>query len=190
MNFIRKNAPPATASALEARAAELRDTVESDTRKREQLESDMPHAVADAVAYGSLRDEIDRLDASLRSDSKALVLIEAQIPVAQQRERRERVIAEVDEAARRSAKLQRGLEARYSKAAEAFAEVCRDIQADADKLRSLRALADTVSPRVPVRHRSAEMALRFDKFANSHNGLKGLTEGLTVRAWNGESLFG
>jgi hypothetical protein len=32
------------------------------------------------------------------------------------------------------------------------------------------------------------MTLRYDKFAGS-NGLKGLTEGLTVRAWDGSTLF-
>lgn len=190
MTFIRKNAQPATAATLEARATELRATIECATLRREKLENDMPRAVADATAFGSLRDEMDRLDVALRSDRRALILIEAQIPVAEARARRERIMAEVDEGARRSIKLQRGLEARYKKAAEAFADICREIKADADQLGHLRALGDTVTPRVPVQYQTAETALRHQRFASPHNGLKGLTEGVIVRAWNGETLFG
>ena len=67
--------------------------------------------------------------------------------------------------------------------------MCREIRTDINRLRQLRALADTVSPRVPVQYQSAETALRHHRFANTHNGLKGLTEGVIVRAWNGETLF-
>jgi hypothetical protein len=117
-----------------------------------------------------------------------LARIEKAIPAAAERDRRKRIEAEIEDQALKSAKLQRGLEARYTKAAEAFAEVCREVAADADRWRSARLSADTVSPRLPVPYRSAEMALRYEKFSTP-NGLESVTEGLTIRAWDGNILF-
>jgi hypothetical protein len=125
----------------------------------------------------------------LPCERRALEAIEKAIPDAEDRERRERIQVEIDEQARKSARLQRGLEARYTKAAEAFAEVCREIQADREAWSHLRLNADTVKPRVPTPHKTAEMELRYDKFASPNYGLKSVTEDLTVRAWDGSTLF-
>jgi hypothetical protein len=125
----------------------------------------------------------------LPCERRALEAIEKAIPEAEERERRDHFQAELDERVRQSDRLQRDLEARYTKAAAAFADVCREIQADADAWRGLRAGADCFKPRVPTPQKTAEMGLRYDKFANPNYGLKSVTEDLTVRAWDGSILF-
>jgi chromosome segregation ATPase len=183
-----RNAPPASAKILGENLAKAEAETNALAAEQEEIRSALADLVAEPERFVEAQARLRDIEALLPAKLRTVEAIRNAIPAAENRERRERIAAEIEEEARKSSRLQRGLEARYTKAAEAFAEVCRDIQADADRLRHLRALADTANPRVPVTYRSAEHALRYDKFAAS-NGLKGLTAGLTVRAWDGSTLF-
>lgn len=184
-----RNAAPASSDMLRASKEKKLAVIAALVAEDAEINEALPLLVNEPARAAEAELRLREIAVILPCERRALDAIEKAIPEAEDRERRERIQAEIEEQARKTARLQRGLEARYTKAAEAFAEVCREIQADADRWRYLRALADTVSPRVPVRHQSAEGALRFDKFASSHSGLKSLTEDLTVRAWNGDTLF-
>jgi hypothetical protein len=173
---------------LRANLAKADAEVAELTAEHDEIQAALADLAAEPDRFVEAQNKLRELEVIRPSKQRTADAIRQAIPIAEGRERRERIAVEIDEAKRNSAKLQRGLEARYTKAAEAFAEVCRDIQADVDRLRHLKAVADTANPRLPVPFRSAEMTLRYDKFAGS-NGLKGLTEGLTVRAWDGSTLF-
>lgn len=184
-----RNAPPASAQHLRDRLAEAEREANALSAEQEEIRGALPALIAEPDRFVEAQERLRELEVLIPSKRQTLEAIGNAIPDAEGRERRDRIAAEIDEQARQSLKFQRGLEARYTKVAEAFAEVCREIQADADKWRSLRMSADTVKPRLPVRQRSAEWALRYDRFASEHTGLKSLTEGLIVRAWDGSALF-
>ena len=184
-----RNAPPASAQQLRNSLAPLEAEVNELTGELEEIKAASPGLVAEPDKLVAAKRRARDIEALLPAKLQTVAEIRAAIPDAEMRERCDRIAAKVDEQARKSAKLQRNLEARYTKAAETFAEVCREIQADADQWRGLRAEADTVRPRVPVPHRSAETALRFDRFASPNSGLKSVIDDLTVRAWDGSTLF-
>jgi DNA repair exonuclease SbcCD ATPase subunit len=183
-----RNSPPASARLLGENLAKAEAETNALATEQEEIRSALADLVAEPERFVQAQARLRDIEALLPAKLRTVEAIRNAIPVAEDRERRDRIEAEIEEGAAKSAKLQRGLEARYTKAAEAFAEVCREIQADSDRLRSARLTADTVKPRLPVTYRSAEMALRYDKFAGS-NGLKSLTEGVIVRAWDGGTLF-
>lgn len=184
-----RNAAPATSAQLRASKEKKLADIAALIAEEAEISEALPLLVNEPhrAAEGEMR--LRDIAVLLPCEKRALEAIEKAIPAAEDRERREAIQAQIDEQVRQSAKLQRGLESRYTKAAEAFAEVCREMQADADNWRQLRARADTVSPRLPTPHKTAEMALRYDKFANPNYGLKSVTEDLTVRAWDGSVLF-
>lgn len=184
-----RNAPPASAQHLRDNLTKVEAEANTLAAEKEEIQTALSALVGEPDRFVDAQVRLREIEALLPSKRRTVEAIREAIPVAEGREHYERIATEIDEQARKSAKLQRGLEARYTKAAEAFAEVCREIQADADRWRSLRALADTASPRVPVPHLSAEWALRFDKFRSKHSGLISVCEDLTVRAWDGSALF-
>lgn len=184
-----RNAAPATSAMIIANLAKGEAELRALEDEGREIEEALPGLVAEPDRYVEAENRLREIGVLVPSKRCTIAAIREAIPVAEERERREVIQAQVDEQARQSAKLQRGLEARYTKAAEAFAEVCREIQADADNWRQLRARADTVKPRVPTPHDTAEMSLRYAKFASPNYGLKSVTEDLTVRAWDGSVLF-
>lgn len=183
-----RNAPPASAQHLRDNFAKAEAEVAALAAEQEEIQAALADLAGEPDRFVQAQNRLRELEVLVPSKRRTADAIAKAIPVAEERERREGIEAEIQEQARQSAKFQRGLEARYTRAAEAFAEVCREIQADADRWRQLRARAECVTPRVPVPHHNAEHDLRYGKFATS-NGLKGLTEDLTVRAWTGEALF-
>jgi hypothetical protein len=184
-----RNAPPASAQHLSDNLAKELAVTDALTAEKEEIAAALPDLILEPDRFVAAQTRLREIEALLPSKLQTVDAIRNAIPLAQERERAEAIAAEIAEHARQSAKVQRGLEARYTKAAEAFAEVCREIQADADRLRILRLSADTVKPRVPIRHQSAEWALRYARFASQSTGLKSVVEGLIVRAWDGSTLF-
>lgn len=183
-----RNAAPATSDQLRASKDKKLADIAALAAEELEISEALPLLVNEPAraAEGELR--LRDIAILLPCERRALEAIEKAIPEAEDRERRTGIQAQIDEQARKSARTQRGLEARYTKAAEAFAEVCREIKADAEAWAHLKLVADTVQPRLPTPHQTAEMGLRYEKFAGS-NGLKSVTEDLTVRAWNGDMLF-
>lgn len=187
MKFARTT-PPATAAQLEAEAGQRRTKLAAMRSERDGLAARITDLVGDAC-HGPAEARLAELEALIPVEGKVLARIEAAIPTAEHRERRQRIEAEIEEQARKSAKLSRGLAARYTKAAEAYAEVCRDIQADSDRWRQLNALADTVSPRAPVPHHTAEWAAHVEGGAVGRPQGGSVTEGLDVWSWDKLTLL-
>lgn len=184
-----RNAPPASAQHLRENLEKAEAAATALTAELNEINAALPELMCEPDRFVEAQNRLREIEALLPPKRQTVEAIRQAIPLAEERERGERIAGEVEEQARQSAKFQRGLEARYTKAAEAFAEVCREIQADDDAWRQLRMAADTVKPRVPVPHRSAEWALRYDRFASEHSGLKSVTNDLVVRAWDGRILF-
>jgi DNA repair exonuclease SbcCD ATPase subunit len=184
-----RNAPPASAEHLAANLATEEAAADALAAEQEEIRRALTDLVAEPDRFVEAQDRLREIEALLPSKRRTVDAIRQAIPLAEERERIGRIAAEIDEQARQTEKLKRNLEARYTKAATAYAEVCRDIKADADRWRSLRMSADTTKPRVPVNHFNAEMALRYDKFASEHSGLKSLIDDVIVRAWDGTVIF-
>jgi hypothetical protein len=191
MRFVRKNAPLPTVEILQTEAAELKSRIAASVAEVAYIDGEMPNMIGDPAQRREAEDRRAALEAQIGTDRRTLALIEEAIPAAKRRDKRAAVEADKAEQERRTNKLCRSLEARYTAAAEAFAAVLHDIKADANAWEALNYRARELGVPTGV---SAEERLR-QRFAtpignyNTSGGFTSLWRKVIVLAWDGSRLF-
>lgn len=181
-----RNAAPASSDMLRANLAKEEAALRSLLDEQQEITEALPHLVAEPERSLEAQARLRDIAMLVPPKSRTIDAIREAIPVAEKREETERVQAQIDERLRKSAKLRRNLEARYTKAAEEFAQVIREMREDEQERGRLYLVGRPLGLNDPGQ--SAESALRYERFASTHSGLKSLTDGVRVLAWDGRRL--
>ena len=136
MRFTLTSAP-ASASKLRTEAAAVRESIANLTAERDEIESTLPDLVGDPVTRREAEDRLATVNAELGRDRRTATLIEAAIPAAEDRERREAFARRKTDLERRTEKLKRGLDRRWNTAAAELAKVATEIEANETEWKSL-----------------------------------------------------
>lgn len=185
-----RNAAPASSDLLRANLAKEEATLASLESEQPEIEEALPGLVPEPDRYVEAQARLREIEVLLPPKRRTVEAIREAIPAAEAREERERFRTRVAEHERKSAKLGRDLKARYSKAAEAFAEMLRDIKADEDEWRNIRAVASGM--REPISGHSAQWSLRLESRPNNGGSswMGSVTDDVVVRTLDGRVLFG
>lgn len=178
-----RNTPPASSQQLRDAGAKEEAAIEALRAEDREIREALPLLLNEPTRYAEGDARLREIEALLPSKRRTLEAITRAIPEAERREDQERRQVEVDERQRKSGKLRRDLKTRYTRAAEAFAEVLRDIQEDNSEWHRLQLVTRGLNI-----GDTAEHALRRE-FASASTGLTSLTEDVIVRDWTGRPIF-
>jgi hypothetical protein len=180
-----RNSRPPSATALRASLAEAEAQLAPLEREYAEINGALVDLLGDPARSSDVQARLAELEALLPIKRRAVEAIRRAIPDAEKREEREAFRAEVAALTERTAKFKRGLPERYNAAAEAFAAVLRDMDANAEEWRQLNFRAQQFGE--PTGE-DAERDLRRDLPINAR-GWSRIWADLDLPAWDGSLLF-
>jgi hypothetical protein len=180
-----RNAPPPSAGDLRNGLAEAEAQLRALEEERAEIHGAIVDLVGDPGRASEAQDRLAEVEALIPVRRRTIETIRQAIPAAEERQARDGFRAEVAALNARTAQLKRNLSERFNAAAEAFAAVLREMEANAEEWRQVNARAQIIGE--PVGE-DAERELRRDLPIN-RGGWSRIWADLDVPAWDGSLLF-
>jgi hypothetical protein len=187
-----RNAPLPSADDLRASVASAERQLRALEVERTEIVEALPALATDPQRTGQAEARMAELDALIPIKRRTLENIAKAIPAAENRSMLDRIRAERTALETRTAKLKRGLPERYNRAAEAFAQVLREMADNTEEWRRVNLSAGALGE---GNGEGAELSLRREiGLRPSAGGMPGgwasLCDDIEVRDWNGRLIFG